>query len=164
MRRTGRRVVNGVSDRLFREFLEMDGGFLIRQSWRRRWKRATEWVAAPSLLVAYWIGMFAVTHMPLSSTVSSHSHWDKLVHLVLYAGLAFLLACAATARGKSGAMVLVVPAAAATMYGGFDELSQIPVGRSAELADWLADVAGVVVGLAMFLLAAAVMRWARAAD
>lgn len=163
MRRTGRPIVSG-ADGIFRGFFAMDGGAVIRQAWQQRGGRATEWIAAPSLLIAYWIGMFAVTHIPLSSSIPSPAHWDKVVHIVLYAGLAFLLACTAAARFRSTPLLLFGSAAAATMYGGIDELSQIPVGRTAELTDWLADVVGVMVGISAFLVAAAVMRRARAAD
>jgi VanZ family protein len=38
------------------------------------------------------------------------------------------------------------------VYGAFDELTQIPVGRHADVADWFADVAGSVIGLALFAM------------
>ena len=36
------------------------------------------------------------------------------------------------------------------LYGAVDEVTQIPVGRNANLSDWLADAAGATVGLAIF--------------
>lgn len=70
---------------------------------------------------------------------------DKLLHFLLYAALGVLLAWA---RHTSGARVrhgfLV---ALGSAYGAADEWHQSFVpGRSPDVLDWVADVAGVVVG------------------
>jgi VanZ family protein len=83
------------------------------------------------------------------------AHADKLVHFALYAvfGLLFARARArvhgarwASPRGLAGAVGLVA------LLGGADEVHQrwIP-GRSADVVDWCADVAG---GTFALLLAA----------
>jgi len=47
-----------------------------------------------------------------------------------------------------------------TIYGALDEITQIPVGRSCDGMDWLADIAGIVVGLTLFRLARPLLyRW-----
>ena len=38
------------------------------------------------------------------------------------------------------------------LYGVFDELTQIPVGRSCEVADFYADVAGAAVAVVLMAL------------
>lgn len=70
--------------------------------------------------------------------------WDKLNHAIAFAALAF---CAA--RGFAPQSSLAIPAALLA-FGGFIELvqSQLP-GRSAEVADLLADAVGITVVLVL---------------
>lgn len=71
---------------------------------------------------------------------------DKLVHFSLYAVLGALVARALAApRARRG---LVLAAAQLMLFGALDEWHQqfVP-GRSAELADWVADLLGALVGL-----------------
>jgi VanZ family protein len=44
------------------------------------------------------------------------------------------------------------------VYGALDELTQIPVGRYADVYDWLADCAGALAGVAAFAAVGAVYR------
>jgi len=57
---------------------------------------------------------------------------------------------------------------AGTLYGAFDEITQIPVGRTCDMTDWAADVAGIVTGLLVFRLVRAVVyrvaAWMEAFD
>ena len=46
----------------------------------------------------------------------------------------------------------------AAIYGVLDELTQTLVGRSADVADWLADMVGATVGIWAGLLAARLLR------
>jgi VanZ family protein len=82
---------------------------------------------------------------PLPEDVS-----DKTGHLVAYAGLAVLsvraiaggLPCNVTIR------VAWIALAIAGVYGISDEFHQTFVpGRSGDLADWYADIAGAVIGI-----------------
>lgn len=71
---------------------------------------------------------------------------DKVAHFVLYGVLGALASYAWLRSGRSRglAMVLIV---AALLTGAADEINQRRVeGRSSELADWLADAAGISVG------------------
>ena len=109
----------------------------------RRWWPPALWATA--LLVA--------TSWP-NPPVREVRSWDKVVHMAMYAGLAWLVA-----RAEPGWTRRVVPlalvAAALSAFGAVDEWHQqfIP-GRSASADDWLADSAGAVLAL----LAAAVRR------
>ncbi len=80
---------------------------------------------------------------------------DKTLHSLSYTILAGLLSWALASRIKGvvrhGAMVLLIIA----LYGAVDELLQIPVGRRCDFYDWLADMRGGIIGLAVFHLA----RW-----
>jgi VanZ family protein len=101
------------------------------------------------LLIAYWLAMFIGTHIPLDPQALKLPGSDKTWHLVAYAGLAFLIALrhsfGGSMRWKQAAAVFGIVA----LYGVFDELSQIPVGRHADVFDWFSDVAGAVGGLAL---------------
>ena len=61
---------------------------------------------------------------------------DKLVHLIAFAALAFPLA-------RTGRFGLIPVFVFASVFGGIIELIQPSFGRSADMQDWIADVAGV---------------------
>ena len=80
---------------------------------------------------------------------------DKLVHLVLYLAFGGSLAWAKRASRTEvpHALLLVLGA----VYGAIDEWHQSFVpGRTPEFSDWLADLAGVLVG---YLIVAQLVAW-----
>jgi VanZ family protein len=102
------------------------------------------------LLCVYWVTLFAATHLTHVPAAVEAPGSDKTWHFVGYAGLTILLAARATiARSLSPGLIVFV-AAIVILYGGVDEITQIPVGRDADIADWFADVAGAAVGLMAF--------------
>ena len=70
---------------------------------------------------------------------------DKLVHLAAFAALAFPLA-----RTNRVSLLLVLIGASA--FGGLIELIQPTFNRSADLNDWIADILGVMLGIALGLI------------
>ena len=70
-------------------------------------------------------------------------HLDKVVHLVLYAGLGWLAARAVGTRNPR-ALALVVLAIA--VFAGVDEWHQQFFARDPSIADWIADVLGASAG------------------
>ena len=70
---------------------------------------------------------------------------DKLVHLLAFAAQTFPLAY----TGRFGLVPVFVGASA---YGGLLELIQPSFGRSAEMQDWIADIAGVTFAIVLALL------------
>ena len=70
---------------------------------------------------------------------------DKVVHLIAFAALAFPLA-------RTGRIGLIPVFAGASVFGGFIELIQPSFGRSADMQDWIADIAGVALGIMLALL------------
>ena len=70
---------------------------------------------------------------------------DKVVHLIAFAALAFPLA-------RTGRFGLVPVFVGASAFGGIIELIQPSFGRSADMQDWIADIAGVALGIVMALL------------
>lgn len=100
---------------------------------------------AIGLLGLYWFALFLGTHIPLSMKAIGHGS-DKLMHFMAFAGLSFLMALGIGGRRptwRTFALVFVV----ALMYAGFDEFSQLLVGRHCDFWDWVADGLGSVVGL-----------------
>ena len=70
---------------------------------------------------------------------------DKVVHLVAFAALAFPLA-------RTGRIGLIPVFVGASAFGGLIELIQPSFGRSADMQDWIADIAGVALGIMLALL------------
>ena len=70
---------------------------------------------------------------------------DKIVHLIAFAALAFPLA-------RTGRFGLIPVFVGASTFGGLIELIQPSFGRSADTQDWIADIAGVGLGMMLALL------------
>jgi VanZ family protein len=102
------------------------------------------------LPVAVWAGVIlaatSVPNVPASPAAGS----DKLAHLAMYAILG-LLALRATAVVAPSARTMLLTLAAVALFAAVDEWHQrfIP-SRSADPADWIADVAGAALGIASF--------------
>jgi len=82
---------------------------------------------------------------PLEAPPPAPEGSDKLVHFVAFATLAFPLALS----GRIGLLPVFVGASA---YGGAIELIQPSFNRSADFNDWIADIAGVALGIMLALL------------
>lgn len=101
-------------------------------------------------LACYWLAMFIGTHIPIKQMERLPKFSDKVMHFGAYAGLAFLFALwRASRRGWNNWSPLVVLFVMA-LYGVADELLQKPVNRSAEVADFMADMLGSATGIAVF--------------
>jgi VanZ family protein len=111
--------------------------------------------AAPIVLALYWTALFISTHYPLNVPLeAAWRHTDKLLHFAAFFGLAVLCAAAWTWRIRLAARHHLLLLAGLLVYAAVDEgLQAIPTfQRSANLADFAANVAGVVVGLAVFAI------------
>ena len=82
---------------------------------------------------------------------SPKGHWDKLVHGAGYLGL-FVLATVTYASGPAWLPRFWV-FAACVAHGALTEIGQLAVpSRKADMLDWLADVAGILVGLCLLMV------------
>ena len=116
------------------------------QSRRRKMPLTTKQsVARLVLLVVYWSVLFWGTHRTFTHPPVIKLS-DKLVHVIAYTGLGVLLSLTITAfwpqTSVSRTALLIIMS-----YGILDELTQLFVGRKAEIADWCADVLGGVIGI-----------------
>ena len=104
--------------------------------------------------------MFLGTHLP-AVMQPTFSLSDKLIHLVAYMALTVsLLASWELTTGILRPQHYFFVWLSGTVYGAFDELTQIPVGRTCDGFDWLADIAGIAVGLILFRVARPLLyRW-----
>lgn len=95
--------------------------------------------------------MFTGTHLP-GSSLPSVTVSDKVVHVLAYMGLSFLLAWALPTRGKN-LTHLTWAAGIAVAYSCLDELTQMLVpSRSCDILDIAADWVGIAIGLSCYLV------------
>jgi VanZ family protein len=114
--------------------------------------------AAGIVLILYWLIMFAGTHWPHVSLESYPQNTDKILHFTGYAGFGFLIAVWITTKRTFGSRDFAVAFAVIFVYAIVDEVTQIPVGRTCDFFDAVADWIGGLSGLAVFLLLRAVLR------
>jgi VanZ family protein len=93
--------------------------------------------------------------------------WDKLVHLLVYAGLSVLLLIP-LAEAHLSRVTLTTAATAvllSTLYGAFDEVHQaFTPDRTPDVRDLLADALGAALGVAALLLLSVIVKRLKAPD
>lgn len=103
----------------------------------------------------YWIVLFTATTLP-GKDLPDLGFSDKIQHFSAFFVLAVLLNLALIYQRKS--YFLFKNASIATIiitlsYGAFDEIHQLFIsGRYADIRDWLADSAGVIIGILLLNL------------
>lgn len=103
------------------------------------------------LFAAYFCVMFLATHIDLPQVETAPRNTDKLVHLVMYGGFAFLLALWRSSRNLDIRAIFWQVLTAAVIYAAADELLQIPIpSRSADIWDFVMDLIGAILGLVAF--------------
>jgi VanZ family protein len=94
--------------------------------------------------------MFLGTHLPIH-VAHGVGGGDHIAHLVAYM---VLTVCILTSWELSSGILqpqhYFTVWLFGTLYGAFDEITQIPVGRHCDGMDWLADIVGIVAGLTIF--------------
>ncbi len=100
-------------------------------------------------LPVYWIALLAATHYPRVRIPGELPSSDKVVHFVAFGVLAALFwrFLAARPRPVTAATVWIA-ALVLVLYATLDEYTQQFVGRYTDLADWVADLAGILCVLA----------------
>ncbi|MHC4424502.1 MAG: VanZ family protein [Planctomycetota bacterium] len=105
------------------------------------------------LLVFYWPTLFVLAHIRIPQVVRDAGVSDKSLHFFAYLILTFLLWFAVSGdrrvnwrRAASWWVLFII-----IVYGIFDEWSQGHVaGRSCDVRDFFADLAGALTGLILF--------------
>jgi len=100
------------------------------------------------LLLGYLALIFTLTHIPIKpSSLPRGVVNDKVIHFCMFFGLAFLLplwrgwSTTFTVKQIAGGLLLLLA------YAFADELLQIPVGRTCDIMDGVADMLGGTCGL-----------------
>jgi VanZ family protein len=88
----------------------------------------------------------AVLFAPASDVPSAPPGVDKLVHAGLFLALALTGRWAGIGRTAASALLVAYAAVSEVLQG------MTSLGRTASVADWLADVAGLLLGLALWEL------------
>jgi VanZ family protein len=102
------------------------------------------------IFALYWCAMFVATHIPLPQVDAAPQNTDKLVHLVMYAGFAFLFSLWLSARTSWSRKIMLVVLCTSIGYAALDEILQMPLeSRSAEVWDFVMDLLGAAMGLGM---------------
>jgi VanZ family protein len=117
---------------------------------------------ACGLLANYWMLLLVGTHLPRESGPSFSLLSDKVLHFAGFAGLALLLAWLLSywsVLTKTRAVIVILICGS---YGAIDELTQPLSGRTCEMNDWLADLAGATTGVVIFWLVSTIWHGNRA--
>ena len=103
------------------------------------------------VLAFYWLALIIATHVP-AKVIEQVKVNDKVAHNIAYSGLAFLLAWAIPTNPKRLSQNVVIATLVGTIYAGVDELTQIPVGRTADWGDFSADLFGILIGIVVYIV------------
>jgi len=110
------------------------------------------------VVALYATGILVATSVPVPPGLPAPEGSDKVVHLLMYAGLAALVSRALgerlglrEQRRLVAALCFLRAFIGCCLFGAFDEWHQQFVGRTTSLADWLADALGAMLGAACML-------------
>ena len=78
---------------------------------------------------------------PIEDQPSAPEGTDKLIQLIAFAALSFPLA----RTGRFGLLPIFITA---SIFGGIIELIQPNFNRGADINDWIADIIGIIIGIA----------------
>jgi VanZ family protein len=110
----------------------------------------------PVVLYGLLIFHFSSESNPLPGLTSLV--WDKALHTTEYSGLALLLCRALRGEGLRWWRSIALAMILASVYAATDEWHQLFVPeRSADIADWAADVIGAAAGSSLYRLIAEVI-------
>jgi len=86
-------------------------------------------------------------------SITSIPYADKVVHFLLYTGLSLILFIEFNKSFLSLFPGLVIPLLISILYGGLIEIVQMFIPyRSADIIDFLFDIGGTLMGMALFFL------------
>lgn len=100
-------------------------------------------------LLVYWPGLFILTHIPVPDIARQSGMSDKIMHMLAYLVLVFFLwhTISPYMRVNWKKVKVWLMLGAMVWYGAIDEYLQGRIGRNADVGDFLADLAGAVLGL-----------------
>lgn len=113
----------------------------LTRSWRHWYQR---------MLPTYWLSLFILTHLPKLQIPGDIPQSDKAAHLSAYGLLAFFLwRFVETFQYPLPRSFAPLAVAIIGVYGAIDEYLQGFVGRSSDVMDWLSDMLGACIVIAV---------------
>ncbi len=101
--------------------------------------------------IVAWLGAFAATHTPLPVGTDIQLS-DKTMHVVGYFALGSIFWLTLLAYGRGAPVRAGLTGIVMASYGAVDELTQPWFNRFASVHDWLADLCGIVIAIALMQL------------
>ena len=108
-----------------------------------------------AIVIGFAALMFCLPHMRLKDTVLDREfslfQADKAFHLGAYFALTMLWLFLLRGRHKISLHIAICCGVVA-FYGAFDEVTQPMFGRQMDIFDWVADITGMLLAAACFVL------------
>ena len=104
------------------------------------------------VLMGYVLLLLGGTHWPGEIRGLQTDHMDKVVHFTAFAILGWLSAWVSQSVRRSPIETAAVVLFAIALFAALDEITQPYVSRTCDPLDWLADLTGAIVGIAVFSL------------
>jgi len=103
-------------------------------------------MASLAAIGLYWLMLCVLTHLPVSPRKPWHMG-DSTAHFLAFIGLSALLYLHLWVTRPGFRWNATVVLALAMLYALVDERTQPLVGRTCDIMDWMADVAGAAAGV-----------------
>ena len=110
------------------------------------------------ILSVWWVFSFIITHMTIPEGAQGPPHIDKIVHILIYTALAFLLSLWLRKRHQVKQKQVILIFLILLTYSVLDEFLQGFTGRTPDMRDISANIVGVIIGLVAFL------KWGKFSD
>jgi VanZ family protein len=109
------------------------------------------------LLIGYWLVLLTSTHWPHVRAIDVPGK-DKTLHVAAFGVLTALLLNVLVRRPalRHRWSIVVLALAIVGIYGALDERTQPWTGRTCDLFDWLADMAGAAMACLAYLVISAI--------
>ena len=122
---------------------------------RFTFRRVSLWVPP----IVYMALIFFLSSRSDPAPILTQNFWDKGLHFVGYAGLAFVFARAFAGERAALLIALTYAFIASSAYGATDEWHQaFTPGRNSDIEDWFADTVGSVLGVIAYAIAQAGLK------
>lgn len=142
--------------------LRLPGKCLPRGSWNPSSMPATirRFLRPLAGLTAAYTGLLVfATHYPRpEDLLGPNPPSDKTLHFLAYGALGLLAATLLAVSGRWSVRSIAVTAAGLVAFAAIDEATQPWFGRSAEPLDWVYDLIGLTLGIAVVAALSAMLR------
>lgn len=111
-----------------------------------------------AVLIVAWLGALTASHLPPGDLPELPSS-DTTLHLGGFGLLSVLFLVTLAAFGLAGIARPLVAVGVLALYAMLDEMTQPIFHRTCDIADWLADMGGMVIALAICEVTLQYLAW-----